>query len=104
MTGGNIIDGTYVATEVVQYNGDMSAYTIAETSVIAGNMDAWVSSVNGQTTTRVTSTFTTTSNQMSFTFCCPTGGNLSITYKIDGDKLSHIDPANPNRVIVYTRQ
>jgi hypothetical protein len=29
---------------------------------------------------------------------------LTILYTTDGNTISHIDPANPNRVITYTRQ
>jgi hypothetical protein len=104
MTGGTIVDGTYVATEVVQYNGDNAAYVFSETSVISGNYDAWVSNTNG-TVTRVMSTFVTSNmNQMTFDLCCPTTTNVTILYTTDGNKLTHIDPANPNRVITYTRQ
>ena len=104
MTGGNLADGTYVTTSIVQYNGDTTAYTLAETSVISGNMDAWVASTNGQAPVRYTTTFTTTNNQMAFTLCCPFPGNLTILYTTDGTTISHVDPANPNRIITYTRQ
>jgi hypothetical protein len=104
MTGGSIIDGTYVATAVVQYNGDMSAYAFSETSVISGHDDAWVSTVNGQTS-RVMSTWTTMNgNQMTFDICCPSSSNVTILYTTSGNTLTHIDPINPNRVITYTRQ
>jgi hypothetical protein len=104
MTGGNIVDGTYVATAVVQYNGDMSAYDFSETSIISGNDDAWVSTINGQTT-RVMSTWTRMNgNQMTFDICCPNSMNVTILYTTSGNTLTHIDPANPNRVITYTRQ
>jgi hypothetical protein len=104
MTGGTIVDGTYVATGVVQYNGDSTAYSISETSIIAGNMDAWVSSINGQTPVRYMTTFITSGNLMIFTFCCPTVVNLTISYTTDGATLSYIDPANPNRLFIFTRQ
>jgi hypothetical protein len=104
MTGGQIVDGTYVVSGVVHYSGDLTPFTIAETSVIAGNVDAWVSSINSAPTTRFTTTFTVTNNQMVMEFCCPTSLDLTITYTTDGVTLSHIDPANPNRVITYTRQ
>jgi len=104
MTGGNLVDGTYVTTSIVQYNGDTTTYTLAETSVISGNMDAWVASTNGNPPVRYTTTFTTTNNQMAFTLCCPTPGNLTISYTTDGTTISHVDPANPNRIITYTRQ
>jgi len=104
MTGGNIVDGTYVATAVVQYNGDMSAYVFSETSIISGNYDAWVSTINGQTT-RVMTTWTTMGgNQMTFDICCPNSSSVTILYTTSGNTLTHIDPANPNRVITYTRQ
>ena len=104
MTGGTVVDGTYVVTSIVQYNGDMTPFTLAETSVIGGNMDAWVSSTNGQAPVRYTTTFTTNNNQLAFTFCCPAAGNLTIFYTTDATTLSHVDPANPNRIITYTRQ
>jgi hypothetical protein len=104
MTGGTIVDGTYVVTSIVHYNGDMSAFSLAETSVIAGNMDAWISETNGQAPVRYTTTFTANNNQLAFDFCCPSGGTLTILYTTDGTTLSHVDPANPNRVITYTRQ
>jgi hypothetical protein len=104
MTGGTIVDGTYLVTSIIQYNGDSTPYSLSETSVIGGNIDAWVASTNGQPPVRFTTTFTTTNNQMAFTFCCPTAGNLTISYTTDGATLSHIDAANPNRVITYTRQ
>jgi hypothetical protein len=104
MTGGPIVDGTYIVTSIVQYNGDMTPYSLAETSVIAGNVDAWVASTNGGPAMRYTTTFTTTNNQMAFEFCCPTVGALTILYTTTATTLSHIDPANPNRVITYTRQ
>jgi hypothetical protein len=104
MTGGNIVDGTYVATDIVQYNGDNTMFSLSETSIISGNLDAWVSSTNGQAPVRYTTTFTTSNNQMAFTFCCPATGNLTITYTTDGMTISNVDPANPNRVITYTRQ
>jgi hypothetical protein len=104
MTGGAIVDGTYIVSSVVQYNGDMSLYSLAETSIIAGNVDAWVSSINGGVSMRYTTTYTTTNNQMAFDICCPTGGSLTILYTSNGTTLSHVDPANPNRVITYTRQ
>jgi hypothetical protein len=53
---------------------------------------------------RYTTTFVAAGNQMTFTFCCPTVGTLPITYTTDGATLRHIDPVNPNRVVVYTRQ
>ena len=99
-----LVDGTYVVTSIVHYNGDNSAFTLAETSVIGGNMDAWVSSTNGQAPVRYTTTFTTTNNQLAFTFCCPGAGNLTILYTTDGNTITHVDPANPNRIITYTRQ
>ena len=104
MTGGNLVDGTYVVTAIVHYNGDMSPFSLAETSVIAGNFDAWVASTNGNPEVRYTTTFTTTNNQLAFSFCCPTAFNLTILYTTDGNTISHIDPGNPNRVITYTRQ
>ena len=104
MTGGTIVDGTYIVSSIVQYNGDTMPYTLSETSVIAGNVDAWVSSINGAIPTRYTTTFTTSNNQMAFAVCCPTPFNMTILYTTDGTTLSHIDPANPNRVITYTRQ
>jgi hypothetical protein len=104
MTGGTIVDGTYVVTSIVQYNGDVTPYSLKETSVIGGNMDAWVAETNGMAAVRYTTTFTTTSNQMAFTFCCPIALNLTILYTTDGTTLSHIDSSNPNRVITYTRR
>jgi hypothetical protein len=104
MTGGTVVDGTYVVSGIVQYNGDTTPYSLSETSVIAGNIDAWVASTNGQLPVRFTTTFTTTGNQMVFAFCCPTSGSLTILYTTDGTTLSHIDAGNPNRVITYTRQ
>jgi len=104
MTGGNIVDGTYVATAVVQYNGDMSTYVFSETSIISGNYDAWVSTINGQTTRYMTTWTTTNVNQMTFDICCPTSADITILYTTTGNTLTHIDPANPNRVITYTRQ
>jgi hypothetical protein len=104
MTGGTILDGTYVATSIVQYNGDSTAFSLSETSIISGNIDAWIASTNGQAPVRYTTTFTTSNNQMAFVFCCPVPGNLTITYTTDGATISNVDPANPNRVITYTRQ
>ncbi|HMI83966.1 MAG TPA: hypothetical protein VK550_07715 [Polyangiaceae bacterium] len=104
MTGGMLVDGTYVATSIVQYNGDPAPYSLSETSVIAGNIDTWIASMNGQPQVRYTTTITTTGNQLAFTFCCPTTGSFTILYTTDGTTLTHIDVANPNRVITYTRQ
>lgn len=104
MTGGTLADGTYVVSSIVQYNGDTTPYSLSETSVIGGNIDTWVASTNGQAAARYTTTFTTTNNQLAFTFCCPTPGNLTILYTTDGMTITHVDPANPNRIITYTRQ
>jgi hypothetical protein len=104
MTGGNILDGMYVVTGIVQYNGDNQMYSLSETSIISGNWDAWVSSTNGAAEVRYTTNFTVTNNQLAFTFCCPGAGNLTILYTTNGSTLSHVDSANPNRVITYTRQ
>ncbi|MET0595346.1 MAG: hypothetical protein ABW133_21795 [Polyangiaceae bacterium] len=105
MTGGTIVDGTYIVTSIVHYNNDISMYSLSETSIISGNMDAWIASTNGGAPVRYTTYFTTASpNQMSFTFCCPAPANLTILYTSDGTTLAHVDPANPNRVITYTRQ
>jgi hypothetical protein len=104
MTGGNLADGTYVVTSIVQYNGDVTPFSLAETSVIAGNLDAWVASTNGNPEVRYTTTYVANNNQLALSFCCPTPGNLTILYTTDGTTISHIDPANPNRVITYTRQ
>jgi hypothetical protein len=104
MTGGTLVDGTYVVTSIVHYNGDNAPYTLAETSVIGGGIDAWVASTNGQAPVRYTTTFSTVNNQLVFAFCCPAAGNLTILYTTDGTTISHVDPANPNRIIVYTRQ
>jgi hypothetical protein len=104
MTGGTILDGTYVAIDVVHYNGDTTPFSISETSIIAGNYDAWVSSTNGQPEVRYTTTFTTTNNQIAFTVCCPAFFNFSISYATDGITLSHVDTGNPNRVITYLRR
>lgn len=105
MTGGTIVDGTYIVTSIVHYNNDMSMYSLSETSIISGNMDAWIASTNGGAPVRYTTYFTTPApNEIAFTFCCPAPGNLTILYTTDGTKLSHVDPANPNRVITYTRQ
>jgi hypothetical protein len=103
MTGGNIVDGTYVATTVVQYNGDTAPYVFSETSIISGNDDAWVSTINGMTARYMTS-FTVNGNQMAFAICCPNSSNVTISYTTNGNTLTHIDPANANRVITYTRQ
>jgi hypothetical protein len=78
-------------------------YVFSETSIISGNYDSWVSSING-VTSRYTTTFTTNNNQFTFAVCCPTNGDLTILYTTNGTTLSHIDPANPNRVVTYTRQ
>jgi len=104
MTGGNLVDGTYIVTSIVHYNGDSSPFSLSETSVITGNLDAWVSSTNGNPEVRYTTTYVATNNQLAFSFCCPIGGNLTILYTTDGTTLSHIDVGNPNRVITYTRQ
>ena len=104
MTGGTILDGTYVAVGIVQYNDDTTPYSLAETSVISGNLDTWVASTNGQPQVRYTTTIVVSNNQIAFTFCCPATGNLTILYTTDGVTLSHIDAGNPNRVVTYVRQ
>ncbi len=104
MTGGAIVDGTYVVSSIVHYNGDTSLYSLAETSVITGNFDAWVASTNGQAPTRYTTTFTTAGNQMVLSICCPTTTPLTLSYTTNGTTLTHVDVLNPNRVITYTRQ
>lgn len=105
MTGGAIVDGTYVTTKIVQYLDDPLPYTLSETSIIAGGIDAWVSSMNGGASTRATTTMTFNSNgQMVLTFCCGGTNAVTISYSSDGTTLSHIDPLNTNRVITYTRQ
>jgi hypothetical protein len=104
MTGGTIVDGTYVVSSIVQYNGDATSYSLAETSVITGNFDAWVASTNGQLPVRYTTTFTTVGNQLMLSVCCPAPGSLTISYTTDGTTLAHVDPLNSNRVITYTRQ
>jgi hypothetical protein len=104
MTGGTIVEGTYVVTSIVQYNDDSTPYSLSETSVITGNFDAWVASTNGGAEVRYTTTYTTNNNQLAFNVCCPSFFNLTILYTTNGTTISYIDPANPNRVITFTRQ
>ena len=103
MTGGNIVDGTYVTSSIVHYNGDSTPYTLAETSIISGNYDTWVSSINGNAEMRVTTTLVAMNNQISLP-CAVRGRPISDLLHDQRHTLSHIDPTNINRVITYTRQ
>lgn len=104
MTGGQLQDGVYVLTAIVQYNNDNTAYSLKQTSKFTGNVDTWVSSINGAAEAHYTATVAAASNQLNLTLCCPTTASLSVSYTATATTFQNVDPQNPNRVFTFTKQ
>jgi len=104
MTGGTIQDGVYVLTAIVQYNNDNTAYTLKQTSQVAGNVDTWVSSINTAADVHYTATFATATNQLTLSLCCPSVATIAVAYTVTATGFQNVDPQNANRVFTFTKQ
>jgi hypothetical protein len=104
MTGGAVLDGTYVVTGVVHYNNDTAPFTLKATAVLTGRTDTWVESLNGSADLHITATFTTNGSTFHVTTCCPAASSADSGYTASGNTLSVVDPSDTNRVITYTKQ
>jgi hypothetical protein len=96
MTGGQILDGTYVLTSQVVYAGKSTAGlgVLKQTFVIAGNIVQTVLSGDGGPNEHQTIQLDPSGAQLNFAYTCPTPGNkldgpytataTTFTYDLDG--------------------
>lgn len=103
LAGGPLVDGTYVLTAIVQYMGDATEYTLKQTSVFAGGLDNWVSSINGAAEGHFTAAFSA-GTSLSLSVCCPVSVALDTCYAASGNTLQVLDPQHKTRVFTFTRQ
>jgi hypothetical protein len=81
MTGGTIVDGTYVLTSQVNYAGaTLGSGALKQTFVITGNTVQVVQSGMGGPDEHSTIIQIPSGNQLTFTYSCPTARTLTVPY------------------------
>ncbi|MDB4998000.1 MAG: hypothetical protein JWM74_5432 [Myxococcaceae bacterium] len=104
MTGGAIVDGTYVLTKMVQYNGENGQLAHQETMVFANGNGQIVGTESGSTK-RLFFTYTTSGNEITMVISCggPAGSNVQ-KYTATATTFVSVNSGDANELHTFTKQ
>ena len=104
MTGGTLVEGTYVETGYVYYNGMSASGTHKETLVFANGTVKNINSDNGKPDVMLAGTYATSGNMLTMNIVCPMMGTVNFTYTATPTTLAFITSTSPNKVETWTKQ
>lgn len=105
MTGGTVMDGTYVLTAMDKYNGTTGSNTHQETWIFSAGQVQIVavdSSMSGEI--RAAGTYATVGNGMTLNLTCPTSTSVMNPYTASATQLLLVNANDPNEIHTFTRQ
>ncbi|MBI2395824.1 MAG: hypothetical protein HYV09_40035 [Deltaproteobacteria bacterium] len=104
MTGGTIVDGTYVLTNITKYNGVVGSITHKETMLFSGGNGQNVDSADGGPDKHTYFKYTTSGSELTMTVACGGAGSLKIKYTATPTTFTLITPDDPNESHTYTKK
>ncbi|HEY4188390.1 MAG TPA: hypothetical protein VGP07_25170, partial [Polyangia bacterium] len=107
MTGGLIVDGTYLLTAMDKYNNTSGANTHRETWVFSAGTFAVIGedSSSNPTIQRVSGTYTTTypsGNTFTLTITCPNSGTQVSQYTVTGNNIQVLSEPTSSDQEIHT--
>jgi hypothetical protein len=103
MTGGTLVEGTYVLTAWEEYNNNSNSRTHNETFVFANGVMKHVESKDG-TESILAGTYTTSGTTMTWNIKCPQAISISVKYTATPTSMAFIAPDNADQLQTYTKQ
>jgi hypothetical protein len=105
MTGGTIVDGTYVLTKWDLYNGETGTSTHKETFVFAAGKGQRVGSTDGGADKAIFFDYATSgTNAITLTLTCGGMGTVATTYSATATTFVFASPSNKNQVQTFTKK
>jgi hypothetical protein len=104
MTGGTLVEGTYVQTGYEYYNGETASGTHKDTLVFKDGTVKAALSDSGKPDTILAGTYSTSGNMLTMNISCPTPGVFAFTYTATPTTLVFISINSPNKVETWTKQ
>ncbi len=101
MSGGDLLDGTYILTAWDQYAGSSNDSTHQETFVFENG--SWKHIAYDGSATILAGTFSTSGSTLTLNLECPQTTSLKVQYTATADSFSFVPPDDPNRVQTYTK-
>jgi hypothetical protein len=104
MTGGTIVEGTYVETGYAYYNGASGSGTHKETLIFANGTVKNINSDTGKPDVILAGTYTTSGNTLTMNIQCPQAGTVTTTFTASATTLMFIVSTSPNKLETWTKQ
>jgi hypothetical protein len=104
MTGGTVVDGTYVLTKMVQYNGENGQLAHQETMVFKNGNGQIVGTESGKTQ-RLFFSYTTSGNEMTKVVTCGgPAGSVVQKYTATATTFVSVNNGDANELHTFTKQ
>ena len=104
MTGGTIVEGTYIETGYVYYNGETSSSSHKETLILSNGTMKNIGSEGGSPDRILGGTYTTSGNTLTFNITCPQPVTIQATYTATPTTIQFITSDDTNKVETWTKQ
>jgi hypothetical protein len=104
-TGGEVADGLYFVTSVVDYDSATpGGTTVQEAYLFEGNSIKTVVASSEQAEAHYAGTFSVADNDVSFMIACPIVATVSFEYSVDGDVIALQHGSDMNEVAYLEKQ